>query len=213
MDIACYIPGMLVLVFQGMIEKIMTIEQPVDATYFDTEILDFELILDNKYYTNLKSLHLCFPIRFKKLSNITHNLDADIYPVNSFFAHWIREIDIMKYRTNKSIIPTTTPKEIYRYSDSMLKHLPRNALKMIEKDLLYSKKSVIIPGNEDRRSHNNNNEAFRIDDNLEDREDKFAAQIGSKYFYRIPLKYFCNLGKINFPTKTDLKFDARCRPT
>ena len=76
---------------------------------------------------------------------------------------------------------------------------------MIEKDLLNSKKSVIIPGNDDRRSHNNNNQAFRNDDNLEDHEDKFANQIDSKYVYRIPLKYLCDLGKINFPTKIDLK--------
>ena len=76
---------------------------------------------------------------------------------------------------------------------------------MIEKDLLYSKKPVIISGNKDRRSHNNDNEAFRTDDNLEDREDKFAAQIDSKYVYRIPLKYRCDLGKIKFPTKIDLK--------
>ena len=128
-----------ILCFQGMIEKIMTIEQPADTTYSDKEILDFELILDNNYYTNLKSLHLCFPIRFRKLSNAAHNLDADIYPLNKFFAHWIREIDITKYGTNKSLIATTTPKEIYRYSDSMLKHMPKNALKMIEKYLLYSK--------------------------------------------------------------------------
>ena len=87
----------------------------------------------------------------------------------------------------------------------MLKHLPKNALKMIEKDLLYSKKTVIIPGNEGRRSHNNDNEAFRTDDNLEDRKDKFAAQIDSKYVYRIHLRYLCDLGKINFPTKVDLK--------
>ena len=180
-DITHYIPGTLDLVFHGMIEKVMTIEQSVDTTYSDKEILDFELILDNNYYTNLKSLHLCFPIRFKKLSNIAHNLDVDIYLVNNFFAHWIREIDVTKYGTNKSLIPTTTPKEIYRYSDSMLKHLPKNALKIIEKDLLYSKKPVIIPGNEDRRSHNNDNEAFRTNDNFEDCGNKFANQIHSKY--------------------------------
>ena len=89
-DIALYIPGTLDLVFQGMIEKIMTTEQPADTTYSDKEILDFELILDNNYYTNLKIIHLCFPIRFRKLSNAAHNLDADIYPVNNFLAHWIR---------------------------------------------------------------------------------------------------------------------------
>ena len=26
----------------------------------DKKVLDFELILDNNYYANLKSLHLCF---------------------------------------------------------------------------------------------------------------------------------------------------------
>ena len=60
----------------------------------------------------------------------------------------------MKYGTNKSLIPRTTPKEIYRYSDEMLKHLPKNALKMIENDLLYSKKRVIIENNLGRRNHN-----------------------------------------------------------
>ena len=79
------------------------------------------------------------------MTNAAQNLDADIYAVNSFFAHWIRETDIMKNGTNKSLIPTTTPKEIYRYSNSMLKHLPKNALKMIEKDLLYSKNQQLFP--------------------------------------------------------------------
>ena len=32
-DIACYIPGSLDLVFQGMIERVKTIEQPADTTY------------------------------------------------------------------------------------------------------------------------------------------------------------------------------------
>ena len=40
-DIAHYIPGALDLVFQGMIEKIITIKQPVDTTYTDKEVLDF----------------------------------------------------------------------------------------------------------------------------------------------------------------------------
>ena len=105
-----------------MIEKIVIIEQPADTTYSEKKILDFELILGNNYYTNLKSLHICFSIRFRKLTNAAQNLDANIYPVNKFFAHWIREIEIMKYGTDKSLIPTTTPKEIYRYSNSILKH-------------------------------------------------------------------------------------------
>ena len=64
---------------------------------------------------------------------------------------------------------------------------------------------MIIAGDNDRQIHNNNNKAFRTNNNLEDREDKFGVQIVWKYVYRVPLKYFCNLGKINFPTKKDLK--------
>ena len=87
----------------------------------------------------------------------------------------------------------------------MLKHLSKNSLKMMKKDLLYNKKLITIPGNEDRRSHVNIDVTMRTDDNLEDREDKFENQVDSKYIYRIPLKYLCDLGKINFPNKIDLK--------
>ena len=43
------------------------------------------------------------------------------------------------------------------------------------------------------------------DENLDERIEKFGVQIDDKYVYRIPLKYFCDLGKINFPTKIHLK--------
>lgn len=41
---------------------------------------------------------------------------------------------------------------------------------MIEMDLLYGKKAISIPGNEDRRSHTNDNEAQRTDANFKDRK-------------------------------------------
>ena len=102
------------------------------------------------------------------MSNAAANLDADIYPINNFFTHWVKEIDILKYGTNQCLIPTSTPQEIYQYSDLMLKYLPKNVLKMIQNDLLYSKKPVIIPGGNDRRIHNNDNEILRADENRED---------------------------------------------
>ena len=79
---------------------------------------------------------------------------------------------------------------------------------MIQKDLLFSKKAVIYPGNSDKRSHNNDDATKRTDDNIEDRGDKFSVQIDLKYLCRIPLKYFCDLGKINFPTKIDVKISC-----
>ena len=44
----------------------------------------------------------------------------------------------------------------------MLNHLPKNALKIIEKDVLYSKKPVIISGNKDRRSHKNDTKYLEL---------------------------------------------------
>ena len=188
-----------------MIEKIITIEQPAETTYKDKETLEFELILEKNYYTYLKSLHLCFAIRFRKLTTADQNLNPNLVPVNNLFAHWIKEIDITKCGTNKNLITTTTSQEVYRYSNTMLKHLSKNGLKMIQKDLLFSKKVVIYPANSNRRSHNIDDTTKRTDNNIEDREDKSAVQIDSKYMYRMPLKYFSGLGKINFPTKIDLK--------
>ena len=88
-----------------MIEKIITIEQPASPLYKDKEVLDLELILDNNFYANLKSLHICFSLHIIKLSNSAANLHANIYLMNNFLAHWVKEIDILKYGTNKSLIP------------------------------------------------------------------------------------------------------------
>ena len=79
---------------------------------------------------------------------------------------------------------------------------------MIQNNLLFRIKAVIYPANSGRRSHNNDDSTKRTDDNIEDREVKVTVQIDSKYVYRIPLKYFCNLSKIIFPFKIDLKI--RC---
>ena len=80
-------PRTLDLFFQGMIERVKLIEQPADTIYKDKETLDFELIVGKNLNTNLKSLYICFPVKFKKLSNVAQDLDANLYLVNIFFAH------------------------------------------------------------------------------------------------------------------------------
>ena len=94
----------------------------------------------------------------------------------------------------------------------MLKHFPAKSLKVMENDLLY-KEEVAIPYNLDRRFRgmfkdaNNRviHNVVRSDENVRDREAKFRSQLRDKYVYRIPLKYICDIGKINFPTKIDMK--------
>ena len=71
--------------------------------------------------------------------------------------------------------------DIYRYSDKMLKHMPKKALKTLEQDLLYSKKKVRTYRNgNDIRAHRTTTNATdpnRADENLIERREKFQDQI------------------------------------
>ena len=89
----------------------------------------------------------------------------------------------------------------------MLKHLPTKALKVIENDLLYSKKKVKLPNGEGRRDERTNdaNADNRTDDNIDERIQKFQNQLKNVYWYRIPLKYICDLRLVNTPVKFNTK--------
>ena len=62
---------------------------------------------------NPSNIHICFPIKIKKKSSNSSNIDADMITVNNFFAHWVKEDSIKKYRSNKELPPTFTPWEVY----------------------------------------------------------------------------------------------------
>ena len=136
-------------------------------------------------------------------------VDATVITVNNFFAHWIKEIDIKKLGDDAPILPTTNTVEIYKYSDAQLKHIPKKALAVIENNLLYSKKKVVLPDDEDRRKRHTapgGDATERTDDNLDERIQKFANQLKTTYYYRIPLKYICDLGFVNTPIKFNTKW-------
>ena len=78
----------------------------------------------------------------------------------------------------------------------MLEQLPKISLKKIEKTLLYSKNT------QRSRSYQG---SWRQDLNIDERITKFQNQLKNKYVYRIPLRYLTDLGKINFPLKTDFR--------
>ena len=124
-----------------MLEDVDTREKVAHPPYKHIDELDFQILLTDNYYVNPSNIHLCFPMRIKT-SNEANDIDDDLMTVNNFFAHLIKEISITKYVSDKELIPTFFPYEIYQYSDSMLKQLPKHALKKLEKTLLYSKQAV-----------------------------------------------------------------------
>ena len=141
-DLAKYIPGLMDLAIQGMLDDIDTREKVAHPSYKDKEQLDFQILLTDNYYVNPSNILICFPIKNKKSSDKSSDIDSDLITVNNFFAHWVKEISITKYGSDKELPPTFSLWEIYQYSDQMLKHLPPDALKTILKTHLYSKKPV-----------------------------------------------------------------------
>ena len=87
-----------------------------------------------------------------------------------------------------------------------MKHIPKNALAVIQNDLLYSQKKVKLPTGEDRRDERNNDAAKRSDLNVDDRINKFHEQLENTYWYRIPLKFLCDIGFVNTPIKFNTKW-------
>ena len=97
-DLVKYIPGMLDLVYQGMIENIDTKEQVAHISYKDMKMLEFHIMLSNhEYYTNPNSIHICFLIKIKKRTNQANDMDNDLITIKYFFAHFIKEISITRY--------------------------------------------------------------------------------------------------------------------
>ena len=204
-----YLPGLVPPVYQGQLKGINERKAYADETYSGLKLAEFNIQLSNNEYMNFHDVHIVFPLKIKEKSNVANDIDNTLITVNNFFAHWIKEIDIKKLGDDQPILPTINTVEIYKYSDQILKHLPKNSLKLIENELLFSKKKVKLPAGEDRRKKftaagGDNDE--RTDDNLDERIEKFQNQLKNTYYYRIPLKYICELGFVNQPVKFNTKW-------
>ena len=72
---------------------------------------------------------------------------------------------------------------------------------------MYSQDPVVLTAGLDRRLHygTGNRTSVGTDTNFRDKEAKFRKQLQNKYVYRVPLEYICDLGKISFPTKINIK--------
>ena len=68
-DVAKYIPGVLEMVSQGMLEDIDTKGNVAHSSYKDIKQLDFQIMLADNYYVNQNSIHICFTMKIKKASD------------------------------------------------------------------------------------------------------------------------------------------------
>ena len=204
-----YLPGLALPLYQGQIRSTIEKKAFADDTYKDLKTAEFTIHLSANQYMNFHNVHLVFPLKIKKKTNTANNIAASGTTVNNFFAHWIKEIDIKRLGDDTPILPTSNTVEIYKYSDAILKHILADALKVIQDDLLYSRKQVKLPDGEDRRKTHtptNGDATERTDDNLDERIKNFNNQFKNTYYYRIPLQYICDIGYVNTPIKFNTKW-------
>ena len=203
-----YLPGLTKPLYQGQLKGTNERKAFADDTYKDLKVAEYTIQLSNNEYMNFHNVHLVFPMKIKKKSNVPNDIFAGEITVNNFFAHWIKEIDIKRLGDDVPILPTTNTIPIYRYSDRLLKHMPKDLLAIIENNLLYSKKKVKLPADEDKRdTHTAAGEDAdnRTDDNIDERIQKFQNQLKNTYWYRISLKYIVDIGQVNTPIKFNTK--------
>ena len=88
----------------------------------------------------------------------------------------------------------------------MLKHLPEKSLKKLPKTLLHSNEPVVYNKTTiDRRTYNGTTFANFTDYNLDSRITLLQNQLKDELVYRVLLRYFTGIGKINFPLKIGFK--------
>ena len=85
------------IMYQGQIDWIDTNKTYAASTYTDMEILEFVIELTAGHYLNFSNLILCLLVTLRKTSNKAAPIDDDIIPVNNFFAHWIKDLNIKRY--------------------------------------------------------------------------------------------------------------------
>ena len=57
----------------------------------------------------------------------------------------------------------------------------------------------------DRRTHNSKTAIDKTDISINERLQIFKNQLKNEYVYRIPLRYFTDLDKVNFPLQIDFR--------
>ena len=212
-DLLRYIPGMSKIMYQGQIDWIETNRTYASSTYTDNQMMEFTIELTANHYVNFSNMVLCLPITFRRRTNKQTPIDDNMIPVNNFFAHWAKDVTVKRYGDDIAVLSINTTLDIYRYSESIIKHLPDDVLGTFQHELLHIKKKIVIKGNaansfNDRRNHiaaapRNSN----TDDNIDDRIAKFNADdaLSKTKVYRIPLRYLVDLGLVNMPNAFDTK--------
>ena len=146
-NILRYIPGLAKVGYQNQLHSTEMKRKYADDTYQNKKVIEFNVQLTKGHYTNFQNVHLCFPLKIKLAVDNDNDIAAGLITGNNFLVQWIKKTDIKRNGDDIPILPLTNTVNIYQFSDKILNHIPKDALKTIENDHMYSKKKVVINGN------------------------------------------------------------------
>ena len=204
-DLGRYYPNIFPITRQAQIASDFPKKAYASDNYVDEKMLEFTIQMTANTYSDYSTMELCLPIQFVKKSAKTSGLDTTMTVVNNFFGHWFTNIDVRRYPDDISILPTNNSVSVANYSNAQMKYLPAKSVKKLLKIMLYSNKPVALTNNNYRRLNNAPTAADRTDKNLTYRIKELANTLKARTVYRIPLLYFCDLGKVNFLVNTDTR--------
>ena len=204
-DLIRYIPNLTPVVRQDVIKGIEPMECYAKETYVDKRTIDFTIKLAPNTYTNYSTMEIVFPVWFVKATDKDARLAGTLMPVNNFFARWITDVDIKRYPDDLRILPNDKTLSVYDYANAQLKYLPKDSVKKIRKQFLYSDRKVYLDAGVERRDNDNASATKRSDPNLTWRIANLHAHAFAKNEYRIPLSLICDLGLCNFHVRTDTR--------
>ena len=72
-DLIRYLPGLSKPFYQGQLKGTTERKAFADETYKDLKVAEFSIQLSNNQYMNFHSIHLVFPMKIKKKSNVATN--------------------------------------------------------------------------------------------------------------------------------------------
>ena len=134
-DVARYIPGLTDASRQGQIYNIKPKKAYTAQTYVDQKT-EFTVTLAANTCTNYRRLAVVLSIQIKKETDKTADIDATMITVNSFFACWLKEVDIKRYPNDVRITPTYNTVSVADYSAQIMKHMPNKSLNTIKKNIV-----------------------------------------------------------------------------
>ena len=68
-------------------------------------------------------MNICLPIKINLKTNKNINGPIGTTIVNIFFAFRLKEVNLKRYGDEVHVLPAGNMNGVYRYSDSMLKHI------------------------------------------------------------------------------------------